>query len=585
MPAKSIRSYWKFVSPHAANASVNDSQDIAGNRGLYGNYTWYHRIIQGSTTRLVRYREYDVMDNDIDVARALDIMAEEMTGNNPKTKMPLEVTLETGSEQDVPSHTVATLNASLRTWCKIHRWQSRLFNLCRNLIKYGDAFFERPKDKNKRFTYIHPKHVISAVVSEDDITDVRGWHIQTEYKKPNQYWQGGSGFSGSGDSNDYQVEVFDKDKIVRFTISDDMSEEAPFGMSVLRPMYRTFKQKELLEDSILIYRISRAPEKRAFYIDVGNRPDHQAARVIEMFRNEIKQKKIPTRFNGKWQAESVYNPQSMNEDFYFATRPDGQGSRVETLPGGQGLGELSELDYFYRKMWRALRIPASYMGNTTEDPSAIDNQGRVGIAYMQEIKFSLYIERLQGYVEEVLDEEFKRWLYESNIHIDPTIYRVTLPEPSDFAKSRQQSIDSEMIGNFTNMEGTDFLSKRFAMQRYLGLTPDEIKVNERMLRQEKGLDPDGDERDLPKLYFPETAEAEGFEGGLGGGGGSPFAGGQQPEGAEGDLEGEGEEGGGEEGENQQGQGEQGEEGQQGQEGEEQGGGQGQGQQQGGGQQT
>ena len=532
--SSSINTYFKVVTPRGPNVSVSDSQDVAGNRGLYGNYTWYQRIIQGSTTRLIRYREYDVMDNDIDVARALDIMAEEMTGNNPKSRMPMNIMIENGAEENVPSHVYSTLRAAMRTWCKVHNWQGgRLFNVARNLIKYGDCFFERPKSKDRPFKYVHPKHVVGAIVAEDDITDIRGWYVQTEYKKPNQYWQSSVGFQTHGDMSDYNVKPVDKDKIIRFSISDDMSEEAPFGMSVLRPAYKVFKQKELLEDSILIYRISRAPEKRVFYIDVGNRPDHLVPGVLEKFRNQIKQKKIPTRYGGKWQAESVYNPQSMNEDFYFAVRPNGNSSKVETLPGGQGLGELTELDYFYRKMWRALRIPSTYMGTATEDGTQPENEGAVGVAYLQEIKFSQYIERLQRYLEEVLDMEFKRWLHESNIIVDPTIYRVVLPEPSDYRASRQQAIDANMIGNFSNMADVPYISKRFALERYLGLTKDEIRLNEEMLRQEKAYAGTGDDRDLAVLYQPEDAEAGGFDGGVGG---SPFGGGEQPDGSEGDLE-------------------------------------------------
>lgn len=536
----SISTYFKVIGPHSPNVSVTDSQDISGSRGLYGNYSWYQRVVQGSTTRLIRYREYDVMDGDIDVSRALDIMAEEMTGNNPKSRMPLDIMVETGSESNIPSHVFATLRAALKTWCKIHNWQGgRLFSLARNLIKYGDCFFERPKDKNMKAKFIHPKHVIGAIVSDDDLTDIRGWYIQQEYKKPNQYWQSSVAFQTHGDLSDHNVKPLDKDKIIRFSISNDFSEEAPFGLSVLRPAYKVFKQKELLEDSILIYRIARAPEKRVFYIDVGNRPDHLIPGVLEKFRNQIRQKKIPTRFGGKWQTESVYNPQSMNEDFYFATRPNGNNSRVETLPSGQGLGELTELDYFYRKMWRALRIPQSYIGSSTEDGQNIENEARVGVAYIQEIKFAQFIQRLQRYVEEVLDVEFKRWVYDSGFNIDPTIYRITLPEPSDYFKSRQQAMDADMLSNFSTIEGTEYFSKRFVMERFLGLTKDEIHMNEEMLRKEKGIAGTGDDRDLPVLYRPEDAEAGGFDGGVGGGGGSALGGGEDIEDSE-DLEDEAE---------------------------------------------
>ena len=532
----SLTTYFKVVSPQSPNTSVSDNQNSTGTNGLYGNYGWYQRIIQGSTTRLTRYREYDIMDNDIDVSRALDIMAEEMTGNNPKTRLPMDVMIEAGSEENIPSHHFSTLRAALKTWTKVHNWQGgRLFSVARNMIKYGDCFFERNDKKNKPFKFIHPKNVVGAIVSEDDITDIRGWYVNGDYNDPNNGGSTGAFQSqATGEMGDKNVRPLDKDKIVRFCISDDMSEEAPFGISVLRPAYKVFKQKELLEDSILIYRISRAPEKRVFYIDVGNRPDNLVPGVLEKFRNQIKQKKVPSRYGDKSQVESVYNPQSINEDFYFATRPNGSGSKVETLPGGQGLGELTELDYFYRKMWRALRIPSSYIGSSTEDGQAIGNEGRVGIAYLQEIKFSLYIQRLQRYLEEVLDAEFKRWLYEAEIKIDPTIYRITLPEPSDYFKSRQQAMDADMLANLGSVEGIEYMSKRFILERYAGLTKDEIRMNEDMLRKEKGLQGTGDDRDLPLLYRPADAEAGGFEGGMGGG--SPFGGSGGEEGG-GDMDG------------------------------------------------
>jgi len=534
----SINTYFKMVSPRSPNTSVGSSQNIGGGQGAYGSQAWYQRVVQGSSTRLTRYREYDIMDNDIDVSRALDIMAEEMTGNNPKSRMPLDIMIESGAEENVPSHVFSTLRASMRTWCKIHNWQSgRLFNLARNLVKYGDCFFERSDHKDKPFMYVHPKHVVGAIVSEEDITDIRGWYIQQEYKKPNQYWQSSTASQAQGGVADHNVRPLDKDKVIRFSISDDMSEEAPFGVSVLRPAYKVFKQKELLEDAILIYRISRAPEKRVFYIDVGNRPDHLVPGVLEKFRNQIKQKKVPSKFNGKWQTEAVYNPQSMNEDFYFAVRPNGNSSRVETLPGGQGLGELTELDYFYRKMWRALRIPSSYLGTSTEDGSTVESEASVGIAYLQEIKFSQYVERLQRYIEDTMDVEFKRWLHDSAIMIDPTLYRIVLPEPSDYRASRQQAIDANMLNNFSTAEGIPYLSKRFILERYAGLTKDEIRLNEDMLRQEKAFVGSGDDRDLAVMYRPEDAEAGGFDGGVGGGGDSSFGGGEDPEGAEGDLEG------------------------------------------------
>jgi len=508
--------FYKIITPQSADAEITDNQDIAGNRGLYGNYTWYHKLIHGSAHRTVRYREYDMMDNDVDVARALDIIAEEIAGNNPKSEMPMEIKITADNEQEVASRQVVTLNAALKTWCRIQDWQRKMFYISRSLIKYGDVFFFRPKESHKKWIYLHPKNVIGAIVANDDVTDVRGWQIKMDSKTTDPHLGTNLSVNVNAQFNDYNVQPFKKDEIIRFTLNDDTSDEAPFGESILRAVYRTFKQKELLEDAILIYRIQRAPERRVFYIDVGKMPANQVQAHLEKVKTEFRQKKIPSFGGGKDQVDSVYNPQSMNEDFFFARRPDGGGGSVETLPAGQNLGELQDLQYFYQKMWRGLRIPQSYMDNTTEGGGSF-NDGKVGIAYMQEIKFTLYIERLQRYMEVVLDREFKKYIRDLGLNIDPTIYQVVLPAPSNYKKSRNQAIDSDLLNTYGSADGIQHLSKRFALKKYLQLTQDEILTNERMLREEKGLPIDGGKEDLPKIYFPEDAEAGGFEGGLGGG--------------------------------------------------------------------
>lgn len=525
-----IKRFYKIITPKSPNVDISDSHDVSGANGLYGNYTWYNRVVQGSADRAQRYREYESMDQDIDVSRALDVIAEEMTGNNPKTELPLQLLITADNEQRVPSNVVVTVQAALKTWCKLQSWDVRLYNLVRGLIKYGDVFYFRPKKKNKKWTYIQPERVIEAVVAIDDITDVRGWRIKSDTKKA----EGGVGtnvaFNVSGGMYDQNVDTFNADEIIRYTLNDEMSKDAPFGVSILRAAYKVFKQKELLEDSILIYRISRAPERRVFYIDTGKMPPHKVSTHLEQMKNEIKQRKIPTMQGGTNTIESVYNPMSTSEDYFLAVSEGRANSRIETLPGGQNLGSLDDLQYFYQKIWRALRVPASYVVNTVEDGQAF-NDGAVGIAYQQEIKFSEYIERLQKYVEMTMDTEFKKFLHDMNIVVDTTIFKVQLPAPTNWAKSRQNKIDAELTNVYNGMKDDPAMAKRFSQRKWLQLTKEEVILNERLLREEKGLDPDGGIQDLPKLYWPEEAEAGGFEGGLGG-----VAGSDQPTGDDEGLE-------------------------------------------------
>lgn len=525
-----IKSYYKIVSPSAASIDTMDNRDTTGTGGIYGNYTWYHRLVQGSPSRLTRYREFDIMDGDVHVSMALDIIAEEMCGNlgknNTSIELPLEVTITPSGNNPVPARTVTTLRAALKTWCQLHNWKERIFPICRNTIKYGDAFFMRPDKKNGKYQWIHPKSIIGAIVSENDISEVKGWHVKTDSRMANPQMGTGLMFNVGSNIGDASVTPVDKSKMIRFSLNDDMSDEAPFGNSILRNSYKAFKQKELLEDALIIYRVQRAPERRVFYIQTGRMPPHKVAHHLEQIRNEIKQKKIPSQSGGSNMVDSVYNPASMNEDYFFSEGADGKGSRVEVLPGGQNLGELQDLDYFFNKMWMGLRIPQSYI-NGSADGGAIFNDGRVGIAYLQEIKFALYVERLQGMIEKVFDEEFKRWLHDNNIAVDPTLYHLELPAPSNFSQSKEQQMGAELLNTYVTADGISHLSKRFGLGKYLQLTEEEILLNERMLREERGLDPNMDGiKDLPMLYFPEEAEAGGFDGGLsGGGGGGGFQGG------------------------------------------------------------
>lgn len=502
--------YFKVVTPKPGVTTMTDSQNI-GDQGVYANYTWYQRLIQGSASRITRYREYDLMDNDVEIARSLDTIAEEMTGQDPNTLMPLELVIDSEKQHEISPTVVMTLKTALKYWNTIHQWNSRLFKVARVTAKYGDCFFKRNKETSK-WEYIHPKNVVSAIVDDQDITRVLGWQIKRDIKTPNSPYNQPTGQYGR--PSDENVDTFAADEIIWFSLNDDIGEQAPFGESVLRAVYRAQKQKELLEDAIIIYRIQRAPERRVFHIDVGKMPPQQVKAYLETIKNDHRQRRIPTANGGVEQVDSVYNPQQMSEDFFFASRPDGRGSKVEVLPGGQGLGELSDLEYFQWKVFRGLRIPLSYMREGSDN--AIFNDGKTGVAYIQELRFAMYIKRLQEYMNAVLDNEFKRYLRVSGISIDPTFYTIRLPEPENFGVWRQHSLNTELVNTFSNASNIKSLSPRFAMRKYLQLSDEEIITNERMRCEELGLDPEGGRSNLAKIYNTSD-ELESM--GMGGSGG------------------------------------------------------------------
>jgi hypothetical protein len=277
----------------------------------------------------------------------------------------------------------------------------------------------------------------------------------------------------------------DAKHIVHLSLTEGLDRFWPFGQSVLENIFKVYKQKELLEDAVLIYRVQRAPERRVFKIDVGNMPSHMAMAFVERVKNEIHQRRIPSSQGGASLLDATYNPLSMNEDYFFPVTADGRGSSVDLLQGGQNLGEIDDLKYFNNRLARGLRVPSSYLPTGPEDNSTPLSDGRVGTAMIQEYRFNQYCERLQKYISQKFDEEFKLFLRWRGFNIDSGLFTINFNAPQNFASYRQAEMDTSRVSTFTTVEALPYMSKRFALKRFLGLTEEEIKENEKMWREEK----------------------------------------------------------------------------------------------------
>jgi hypothetical protein len=133
---------------------------------------------------------------------------------------------------------------------------------------------------------------------------------------------------------------------------------------------------------------------------------------------------------------------------------------------------------------RGLRIPSSYLPTGADDAGAQYNDGRVGTAYIQELRFNTYCERLQGLVIEEFNQEFKRYLLERGINIDTSMFDLRFQPPQNFAAYRQSEIDNARVPTFTQMSAIPYMSNRFALKRFLGMTEEEIAENERLWKEE-----------------------------------------------------------------------------------------------------
>jgi len=163
---------------------------------------------------------------------------------------------------------------------------------------------------------------------------------------------------------------------------------------------------------------------------------------------------------------------------------DGRGSSVEVLPGGQNLGEIDDLRYFNNRLARGLRVPSSYLPTGPDDNTTPLSDGRVGTAMIQEFRFNQYCERLQNYIAMKLDEEFKLFLRWRGFNIDSGLFNIKFNPPQNFAAYRQSELDTARVNTFSSIEQLPYMSKRFCLERFLGLSEEEISKNEQLWREE-----------------------------------------------------------------------------------------------------
>lgn len=503
------KKYFRVANLSGTVSPINGG--TGGNHFTYRNYqSNLPEVYIGHPNRVERYNQYEQMDMDSEVNAALDILSEFSTQINDENGTAFKFVWK----EKPTDNEIKIIKEQLIQWASLNELNKRIFKIFRNTIKYGDQVFIRDPETFKLF-WVEMSKVVKVIVNEaegkkpeqyivkdiapnfENLTatqlnssDVSVNHPQVggpngAYVQPKNPYSGGTRFSKAQNE-----QAINSEHIVHLSLSEGLDFSWPFGNSVLENVFKVFKQKELLEDAIIIYRVQRAPERRIFYIDVGNMPSHMAMAFVERVKNEVHQRRIPTQTGGgQNMMDATYSPLSVNEDYFFPQTADGRGSKVDTLAGGSNLGEITDLHFFTNKLFRGLRIPASYLPTGLDDGTSNPNtfsDGRVGTALIQEWRFNQYCMRLQRSVCEKLDQEFKMFMRWRGINIDGSLFELQFNEPQNFASYRQAEVDSARITSFTQLEQFPYLSKRFLLTRFLGLTEEEMSENEKLWSQEQG---------------------------------------------------------------------------------------------------
>jgi len=299
------------------------------------NYSSYlPDIYVGTPNRVERYGQYNTMDQDSEVNAALDILAEFCTQKNKQNNTPFT----TEYKSEATNSEVKIIQQYLQQWAKLQDFETKIFRILRNVFKFGDQFFLRDPETKKWFN-VDPANVTKIIVNESEGKIPEQYVIKnvnfnfvagiatTPYESNNSTYGGGNttyqpvgnanGMAGQPQSstsasrfmteqNEYAVNA---EHMVHISLSEGLDNNFPFGNSLLETIFKVYKQKELLEDAIIIYRVQRAPERRVFYVDVGNMPSHLAMQFVERVKTEIHQRRIPSSTGGGQNViDSSYNP-------------------------------------------------------------------------------------------------------------------------------------------------------------------------------------------------------------------------------------------------------------------------------------
>ncbi len=241
-------------------------------------------------------------------------------------------------------------------------------------------------------------------------------------------------------------------------------------LSYLHKAIKSLNQLRMIEDALVIYRLSRAPERRIFYIDVGNLPKVKAEQYLRDVMNRYRNKLVYDANTGEVRDDKKY--MSMLEDFWLPRREGGRGTEISTLPGGQNLGEITDIEYFKKKLYRALNVPPSRM-----DGEGGFNLGRSSEILRDELKFTKFVGRLRKRFSNMFNDMLKTQLLLKNI---------ITPEDWDIMSEHIQ-YDFLYDNHFSELKDTELMNERLtllqAAEPYVGKYYSQDYVRRQILRQ------------------------------------------------------------------------------------------------------
>lgn len=411
----------------------------------YNPYDNLQASYMTSQQRTERYVDFDQMEYTPEIASALDIYADEMTTYSALTPM---LGIECDNEE------IKAILESLYT--NVLNIEHNLFSWCRTMCKYGDFFLYLDLDDKLGITSVIglPTNQVERLEGEDKTNPN---YVQFQWNSAGltfENWQVG------------HFRVLGQDKY------------NPYGTSVLEPARRIWRQLTLLEDAMMAYRIVRSPERRAFYIDVGNIPPQDVEQYMQKVMTTMKRNQVVDAQTGR--VDLRYNPLSVEEDYFIPVRGNSS-TKIESVAGGKYTGDIEDVKYLRDKLFSALKIPAAYISSDSEKGGGED---KTTLA-QKDIRFARTIQRLQRSILSEIEKIGIIHLYTLGYRDEDLVsFRCHLNNPSKIAEMQELEYwktKFDIVGAAT--EG--FFSKQWLAKTLFGMSDDDFIRNRREMFYDK----------------------------------------------------------------------------------------------------
>ena len=421
----------------------------------------YNQSVYYEPNRLAAYYDYEAMEFTPEISAALDIYAEESTTMSEKGQI-----LTIYSESDRIKEILEDLfNNRLDVNTNLQMWT-------RGVCKYGDNFVYLKLDPEKGIIGCQqlPNIEIERIEGAAGKTTTQNRDLKVPSRELRFQWK----------NKDLEFQAWE---IAHFRLLGD-DRKLPYGTSMLDKIRRIWKQLLLAEDAMLIYRTSRAPERRVFKVFVGNMDDKDIESYVQRVANKFKRDQVSDPRNG--QVDMRYNQMAVDQDYFIPVRDPSQSNPIETLPGAQNLGEIADIEYIQKKMLAALRIPKAFLGF-----EEVVGEGK-SLALM-DIRFARTINRIQKSVIQELNKIALIQLYLLGMEDELNNFSLSLTNPSaqsDLLRIEQWKEKVTLYKDATSDQsqvGILPVSHTWAKKNILGFSDSEVMLDLQQQRLERAL--------------------------------------------------------------------------------------------------